>query len=309
MRSMADSDQTPLATRPKGGRTSAPRSKGTSTSAPKKGRPPTAMAKGRHAPAAVAKDKAAAAGRVKRGPQNHRTIDRVTRILEEVVYKPGMTFAELVRALDAAKSSVHGFISGLLANGWLYQEQSRFYLGPAVYGLTMASGHVRAGLVTHEDLVVVEQETGVAAFLGVQAGDHLIYIAEAGSDHVAGFEARSNIRRTLLITAGGKALLAERPEAEREAYLRRQPASEAHLVDRFLEEYDQIRKTRIATNAHRGRFAIATTVHNRSGEAVASVTLVGPASEVEPRVKKLSQILLRHVDSWSKHTATPREAI
>src|SRR3954469_14770920 len=103
--------------------------------------------------------------RTKRAPQNHRTVDRVTRILEEVVYKPGMTFAELVRALDAAKSSVLGFISGLLANGWLYQEQHRFYLGPAVYGLTMASGHIRAGLVTHEDLVALERETGVAAFL------------------------------------------------------------------------------------------------------------------------------------------------
>ena len=84
-----------------------------------------------------------------RVPKNHRTIDRVTRLLEEVVYNPGMTFAQFVRALNAPKSSVHGFISGLLANGWLYQEQHRFYLGPAVYGLTLASGHIRAGLVTH----------------------------------------------------------------------------------------------------------------------------------------------------------------
>ena len=53
-----------------------------------------------------------------RVPMNHRTVDRVTRILEEVVYMPGMTFAELARALDAPKSSVHGFLSGLLAQGW-----------------------------------------------------------------------------------------------------------------------------------------------------------------------------------------------
>src|SRR5271165_6481217 len=84
-------------------------------------------------------------------PKSHRTIDRVTRILEEVVYNPGMTFAELVRALDAPKSSVHGFIRGLLASGWLYEEQHRFYLGPAVYGLALASRHIRAGLVTHAD--------------------------------------------------------------------------------------------------------------------------------------------------------------
>jgi hypothetical protein len=65
----------------------------------------------------------------RRVPQNHRTVDRVTRILEEVVYKPGMTFAELARALDAPKSSVHGFLSGLLAQGWLYEMNHRSIWG------------------------------------------------------------------------------------------------------------------------------------------------------------------------------------
>ena len=119
---------------------------------------------GKRKPAGDSKGERTSTVRLKRMPQNHRTIDRVTHIREQVVYNPGMTFAELVRALDAAKSSVHGFISGLLATGWLYQEQHRFYLGPAVYGLTLASGHIRAGLVTREDLVALQQETGVAAF-------------------------------------------------------------------------------------------------------------------------------------------------
>jgi DNA-binding IclR family transcriptional regulator len=246
-----------------------------------------------------------------RVPQPHRTVDRVTRILEEVVYNPGMTFAELARALDAAKSSVHGFISGLLAKGWLYEVDHRFYLGPAVYGLTLASGQIRAGMVTHADLVALHEATGLAVFLGVQAGDHLIYIAEAGSDAVAGFEARSNIRRTLLVTAGGKALLAERPDAEREAYLRRRSAEDPNLVEIFLDEYEEIKRTRIATNVRLGgtRFAIGTTVHNQAGEAVAAITILGPTADVQPRLKKLTQLLIRHVDSWSARTVTPREAI
>ena len=250
--------------------------------------------------------------RSKSDPQTHRTVDRVTQILEEVVYHPGMTFAELVRALGAAKSSVHGFIRGLVAKGWLYEDQHRFYLGPAVYGLTMASGHIRAGLVTHGDLAALHEKVGVAVFVGVQAGDHLIYIAEAGTDDLAGFEARSNIRRTLLQTAGGKALLAERPPAERESYLRRRRgADEAELVEKFLNEYDSIRKTRIATNLsqHGNRFAIATTMHNRAGDAVASVTLFGPVAEVQPRTARLGKLLLQHVDAWSQRSVSPREAI
>jgi len=249
--------------------------------------------------------------RAHRAPQNHRTVDRVTRILEEVVYKPGMTFAELARALDAPRSSVHGFIRGLLAKGWLYETNHRFYLGPAVYGLTLASGHIRAGLVTHTDLVALQEESGVAVFLGVQAGDHLIYVAEAGSDAIASFEARSNIRRTLLTTAGGKAMLASRSDAEREAYLRHRSKEEAQFVDQFLGEYEEIRRTRIATNLRLSgtRFAIAATVHNQTGEAVASVTLVGPSASLQPRVRKLGSVLLRHVDSWPKRSMKPREAI
>ena len=97
-----------------------------------------------------------------------------TRIIEEVVYNPGLTFSDLVRALGAAKSSVHGFIRGLLARGWLYEDNGRFYLGAAVYGLTLASGDIRAGGIKRSDLVALHQDSGAAVFVGVRAGDHLI---------------------------------------------------------------------------------------------------------------------------------------
>jgi len=246
-----------------------------------------------------------------REPQNHRTVDRVTHIVEEIVYKPGMTFAELARALEAPKSSVYGFIRGLVAKGWLYEEERRFYLGPAVYGLTLASGHIRAGMVTHADLTALQEATGVAAFLGVPAGDHLIYIDEAGADAISEIEARRNIRRTLLGTAGGKALLAARSDSELEAFLRRRGADEATQVQTFLGEYEEIRRTRIATNIRLAgtRFAIATTVRGKSGKAVASVTLVGPSTELKPRAKTLGNLLLKHVGSWSQAAVRPREPI
>lgn len=250
--------------------------------------------------------------RALRVPQNHRTVDRVTRILEEVVYRPGMTFAELARALDAAKSSVHGFISGLLAKGWLYEVDRRYYLGPAVYGLTLASGHIRAGLVTHEDLVALSQETKLTVFLGVQAGDHLIYVDEAGADDVAGYETRSNIRRTLLVTAGGKALLAAQPSVKREAYLLRRGPEEREHVEALLNELKEILSSRVAKNVRLSgaRFALGAAVKNQAGEPVAAVTLVGPTSEVEPRVARLSKILLKHIDTWTQRSSrNAREAI
>lgn len=243
--------------------------------------------------------------------QGHRTIDRVTRILEEVVYNPGMTFSELVRTVGAAKSSVHGFVRGLLTKGWLHEDNGRYYLGAAVYGLTMASGYLKAGVVTHADLISLHQETRAAVFVGVQAGDHLIYVAEQGSDPVSGFDAKTNIRRTLLATAGGKALLAMQPDAEREAYLRRHKSSEPQLVSDFLDEFDSIRRNRLAINTRRNgsRFAIATAFRAGSSTAVASITLVGPTRELEPRKQELGTMLLQRVAEFERRNERPNDRV
>lgn len=245
------------------------------------------------------------------GPQHHRTVDRVTRIVEEVVYQPGISFAELARILDAPKSSVHGFIRGLQAKGWLHEDNRRLYLGPAVYGLTLVSGHIRAGQVTQTDLDQLHEATGLTAFLGVEAGDHLIYIGESGRDSMTGFAPRSNIRRALLTTAGGKALLAERPAADRDGYLRRQQPDNPEGVSEFLSELADINKSGVATNRryHGTQLALATVVHNQFGEGVAAVILVGQANEISKRETKLRKILLKHVESWSQRALSPREAI
>ncbi|MCS5498322.1 helix-turn-helix domain-containing protein [Cnuibacter physcomitrellae] len=246
------------------------------------------------------------------GPaQGHRTIDRVTEILETVVYRPGITFAELAREIAAPKSSVHGFVRGLLARGWLYQRDRRFYLGPAVYGLTLVSGQIRAGQVAQADLDSLHDETGLTVFLGVEAGDHLIYIGESGTDAFAGFGARNNIHRSMIGTAGGKALLAERPDAERDTYLRRQTSDSPELVAAFLSEFPEIVKTRVATNLAYGgtQLALATTLHDRAGKPVAAAVLIGSADEMRKRETKLRKALLGHVASWAGRSVNPREAV
>ena len=242
---------------------------------------------------------------------SHQTINRVTRILEEVVYRPGSTYAELTRALGAPKSSVYGFIRGLLAADWLFEQDHRLYIGPAFYGLAIASGHIRAGLVTQAHLETLYREAGLAAFVGVRAGDHLIYIAEAGSNLTTGYGFRSDIRRDLLTTAGGQALLAELPEVELEAYLRRRAPEERADVEAFLDACPAIRESRVAVNVRQtSRTGVATVIRDPSGQAVASVTLVGLTPQVLPRLDTLSELLRQRTDEWREwSTAAPREPI
>jgi DNA-binding IclR family transcriptional regulator len=247
-----------------------------------------------------------------RAAGGHRTTTRVTRILEEVVYRPGATYAELTRAVGAPKSSVYGFIRGLVAVDWLFEQDHRLYLGPAFYSLAIASGHIRAGLVTAADLDALYREAGLTAFVGVRAGDHLIYIAEAGSDLMSGFEAQHNLRRGLLTTAGGKALLAALPETELHAFLRRRAPEEKADVDAFLEALPSIRESRIAINVNptRSRTGLATVISGAHGHAVAAVTLVGSTTQVLPRLESLSELLRQHVEGWrERSTAAAREPI
>ena len=83
------------------------------------------------------------------------------------------------------------------------------------------------------------------------------------------------------------------------------------MVDAFLAELDSISKTSIATNLNpvRMRFGLATVVRSRSGDVVATVTLVGPAAEIQPRLLMLSNVLVKHADAWARRSAKPREVI
>ena len=246
------------------------------------------------------------------GTGSHQTISRVVRILEEVVYRPGSTYAEITRAVGAPKSSVYGFIRGLISVDWLIDQDHRLYLGPAFYSLTIASGNIRAGVVAPGDLDAIHHETGLTAFVGVLSADRLIYVAEAGSDLMASFEARTNIRRKPLRTAGGKALLALMPETEMEAFLRGHHIATAEEVSEFLLQLPAIRKGGVAVNVNpeRARTGVATVIRNARGLPVASLTVVGPSSRVLPRVPWLSTLLRDRVIQWQDRSmGAPREPI
>jgi DNA-binding IclR family transcriptional regulator len=120
-------------------------------------------------------------------------------------------------------------------------------------------------------------------FLGVRAGDNLIYVAEAGSDTLSGFAAKTNIRRGVLDTAGGKALLAAMSESDRVGHLRSRGKAEApSSSNSFPNTTTSGARGSSATPCTPARSAIATTVGNRAGDPFAEVTIVGPTPQIAP---------------------------
>src|SRR6187455_34444 len=102
----------------------------------------------------------------------HRTVDRVIQILETVSLSPrGVTLAELAVALDAAKSSVQELSNGLLARGYLIEEDRRFHLGPGPFILAARANKLAALSLDHEFVAELARLLGCTVLVGVRVGD------------------------------------------------------------------------------------------------------------------------------------------
>jgi DNA-binding IclR family transcriptional regulator len=245
------------------------------------------------------------------GPRPHRTIDRVTQLLEEIAIQPGIELRQLTRALQAPKSSVYALLRGLVGSGWVHEAGGHYSLGPFVYGLTLASGRIRAGQVGQADLDALHRASGMTVLLAIESGDNVIYVGSSGPGALTGYAREVNLRRKLISTSGGKALLAARHPQAREAYLRTQQADEPAALSDFLSEFAEMSRTRIA-RTHRPdgpRIALATVLKDAKGEGVAAVIIVGRAADVRPQEARLCGILLDHVDAWARRELSPREPV
>src|SRR2546421_4801355 len=100
----------------------------------------------------------------------HRTVSRVTDILEFVAEQQGARMHELAAALEAPKSSVFGLVKGLVSNGYLIDDKGTYRLGPALGNLLLQPRVDLAGVV-RPTLEALRDEFGETATLGIAVGD------------------------------------------------------------------------------------------------------------------------------------------
>ncbi len=113
----------------------------------------------------------------------HRTVDRVTGILETVSLSPrGVTLAELAVAMDAAKTSIQELTNRLLARGYLIEEERRFHLGPGPFILASRVNKHAALTLDHEIVAELGKALGCTVLVGVRVGDAVIFTDYAGQE-------------------------------------------------------------------------------------------------------------------------------
>ena len=216
----------------------------------------------------------------------HRTVDRVTDILEAVSLSPrGVSLTELATALHAAKSSVQELTNGLLARGYLIEDERRFHLGPGPFILAARANRLAALSLDHHFVAELGTVLGCTVLVGVRVGDAIVFTDHWGEESPSlTFVARTHARRPLYTSAAGKTLLANVSDDEMNRLLDLAGPEQAAAVRQFLAELPDIRARRLAFN--RGvtlgdAFAVATPLLTPDGSLIAAVTAAVDASEAD----------------------------
>lgn len=223
--------------------------------------------------------------------KRHRTVDRVTTILEYAVSSPsGVTLRELADLLGAPKSSVHSLVQGLVAAAYLSEENGRLHGGPGVRALT---GHLRVPWLVRASTQLLEELTEVSdetAMLGTRVGNGIVYQAQAASPRGVRYVPQLLESRPLFTTALGKLYLAELDaEQLEELYETEQPDLSGGLSE-LRKALEQVRNEGVAYNLGdtvQELYAVSVPIRDEDKLLIAGVTVAGPQ---ERMARKLSEV-------------------
>lgn len=155
------------------------------------------------------------------GANEHRTVSRVTGILEFVARSERrVRMADIVKELEAPRSSVHGLVHGLVSTGYLHAtDDGRYTMGAAIGALIMHKS--AADKAVREAMASLNLEFDETVALVAVAGDSIVTTDAIESSMAIRYHPTLGLRRPLYPTSAGKCFLANAASNYREKYLER----------------------------------------------------------------------------------------
>jgi DNA-binding IclR family transcriptional regulator len=154
-----------------------------------------------------------------------KSADRALEVLEVLAASPGRrALVDLARELAIPKSSLHGILRTMIRRGWVEADATGVRFGLGVRALQVGAAYLDAddavGLLAGvlDDL---SARFGETVHLGRLDPPYVVYLAKRESVHPLRLYSAIGRRLPAHATALGKALLAERTEAEVDRLLQR----------------------------------------------------------------------------------------
>ncbi|HZM81212.1 MAG TPA: IclR family transcriptional regulator [Candidatus Limnocylindrales bacterium] len=146
-----------------------------------------------------------------------KSADRTLELLEALAAGGPRGLVELARELDIPKSSLHGLLRTMTQRGWVETDATGTRFGLGVRALQVGAAYLDSddtlGLV-NATLDALADRFGETVHLGRLDGPNVVYIAKRESAHPLRLFSAIGRRLPAHATALGKALLAQRPDAE-----------------------------------------------------------------------------------------------
>jgi DNA-binding IclR family transcriptional regulator len=220
-------------------------------------------------------------------------ISKVLRILEALQgSSAGLGLKAICDVTGIHKSTAHRFLKHLEREGYLLRTEAGAYLiGPRLSQMS-ARGNQGATLqaVARPMLWELWKSTQETVNLAVLDQGTVLYVDVIESPHEFRLSSRVGTRRSLHVTALGKALAAFLPTEPRENILstiKFQPATARTIMNlvQFRQELDRIRRQGYAVDdeeAVQGARCVSAPILNADREPIGAVSVSGPVTRVSP---------------------------
>jgi DNA-binding IclR family transcriptional regulator len=222
----------------------------------------------------------------------HRTVTRVMSIIELVMASEptGARLGDLSGAIDAPKSTVHGLAKGLVATGYLREEDGHYLIGPAISGL-LAAGASRLPSAYHHTLEQLSERWGETSILGTLVGEAVVYPDVVEPVAVIRASPPMNKRLSLWPRSSGKVFLAHMERRRMDAFLRRQFPDPVDQ-ERVRAELAAIRETGIAIStagpSNDELLGIASPVTFARSPVNTAIAVAGPAARMRDKLDQIA---------------------
>lgn len=215
------------------------------------------------------------------------------RILEELARSQPLGLKEITRNTSIAKSTVFRILNTLVQIGYVIRDSNRDYRVSPVLGRLVSEGAFNEELrrLALPLMLELRDKYGETVNLGVQEFDKITYIEVVPSEFALRLQESRGASVPAHASSLGKAILAFSPQDVVEQLVRqhRLESITPHTItepDDFLSEVKRVRSAGFAFDRGEGSLlavCIGAPILDHQGNAVAAMSISGPASRFNPK--------------------------
>ncbi|WP_265112069.1 IclR family transcriptional regulator [Halosolutus halophilus] len=174
------------------------------------------------------------------------TAKRTLDLLEHVGRYDGVTFSEVMEAMDMPKSTAHDYLQTLLTLGYLIESDGKYHLSTKFLDLgEQRRRDMAIYQAARPNIRKLARETGEHSSLMIEENGRGVLLDTAIGDEAVSLNVRPGQRLPLTTTAPGKAILAHLPDQRIEDILDKHGlpiATPNTIIDRedLFDELDSI---------------------------------------------------------------------